>query len=956
MLVRLDTAAVAVDADDLGSIATNVSTATTTLVSSLNACSGMAGIDPMAEEFAQGSAEEGGYDLSAGTMADTGVTLAQVVAGLEAQVLGLAAGYRAVELAGASTGDNAFASMSATSVAASCLAVSSALGDENRGTALGDIEQWIEDFLKDSAGIVIPTADTAKVGRAASAWDAFGTSLTQAQSQVSAALPVVLAADFPQRADVSASRDRIAQLLSDASADAGKLAQGCRDFVTNVDSIRDELRSMIAQLALEIAIDIGVGVALSFFTFGAGAVAGIAKAAETVVSWIVRFVEVVSRLKGLVQAAKVLMALARRGTMEVIKGTISGTVANAGSSLAFGNFSWSNLGGAAIASGIGGVFSAPFASVGSRIVSRTGRVAAISGVGAVTGGVGGFAGDFVASQVTGQQFNAVMSVLGGTVGGAAGGGLGNIRAAHAGDGISTSAGEIGASGTGGSGAADAGLASGGEAGTSGDAAGSSASGAGGAGSGGAAAGSGGAAAGSGAAGSTGSGGGVNTPDVPAVGGASSGGGGSSHGGGGAAAHTTVDAPSVGQGDVSGQGSGAGQGGAASGGAQSSGGAHAVTIGDGHVDVPAHLDTSAGTGAAASGGSTHVADGDTTTGTADAASGGAVHDTAAPASSDVDAPANSRDAEAAATGTGDEVEASTTVHDGSVTTTHDGSAAPTSHDDAATVMSDGGSHIAGDVSHPDVSATNAHVEMDGQSDYTSSIDGLDSDGSSPHVPEHTNLSAPLPHQGADAPQLPPRELAAINDEFRLANGEVDPSRIGDWAQKMSDAYPALTPEQVRGIYDYTTDPGYEAMNPYLRDLLSNPPADVAGLETRITNTTEGLANLPAAPSLGAPYTRGVGITPDFLDQFTVGERWSDPAFMSASNDASVADRFATNAVDRGETAGVITIDAQTPVEVSPFSRYQHESEFLFQRGTEFEVVSKVLDEDQIWRVHLREVVR
>jgi len=56
--------------------------------------------------------------------------------------------------------------------------------------------------------------------------------------------------------------------------------------------------------------------------------------------------------------------------------------------------------------------------------------------------------------------------------------------------------------------------------------------------------------------------------------------------------------------------------------------------------------------------------------------------------------------------------------------------------------------------------------------------------------------------------------------------------------------------------------------------------------------------------------------NFLDTFKVGEKWQD--------------------------------------DVMPISRYQYESEILFQRGTEFEVVSKFQDADGVWRIHLREL--
>ncbi len=61
-----------------------------------------------------------------------------------------------------------------------------------------------------------------------------------------------------------------------------------------------------------------------------------------------------------------------------------------------------------------------------------------------------------------------------------------------------------------------------------------------------------------------------------------------------------------------------------------------------------------------------------------------------------------------------------------------------------------------------------------------------------------------------------------------------------------------------------------------------------------------------------------------------------------------------AIEKRETPGVITIDGLTGSDVMPVSRCQYESEILFQRGTDFEVVSKFQDADGVWRIHLREL--
>lgn len=220
---------------------------------------------------------------------------------------------------------------------------------------------------------------------------------------------------------------------------------------------------------------------------------------------------------------------------------------------------------------------------------------------------------------------------------------------------------------------------------------------------------------------------------------------------------------------------------------------------------------------------------------------------------------------------------------------------------------------------------------------------------PHVPPHTNLHAPPPHAGPDAPRLP--DLSAIDSEFRMPDGAVDPLRLDEWARKVSEAYPRLTPSEIKGIYDYTTEPGVHAMNPYLRDPSHPSPFDVGSVETRIENATSGLSKLPAEP--GRTY-RGVTLDQNFLDTFQIGRKWHDDTFMSSSKTPRVAEDFSQQALEPGEAPGVITIDGLTGSDVMPISRYQHESEILFQRGTEFDVVSKFQDVEGIWRIHLREI--
>ena len=437
MDVDIDTAVVASEANQLAEIATSIERATTTAASGLSGLAGMAGIDPMAEDWANGTVDSGGYDAIAQGAIDGGTTLAQAIAGFEGHVLAVAAGYRAMEVAGAEPGTpNPYTSMTPTTIAGQCWSLGTALGDEQRGTALGDVRQWVEDTLRDTAGIVFPTADTDKVSRAQGIWDQYASDLNDAAAALSASLPATLAFEFPQRASVIAAQTRLARLISDAATDATSIAEYCGSYATNVSDIRSELESMMGQLLTEIAIDLAITGVLAVLTAGIGAIAGSAKAAATIVKWAVRINNVILRLRALVTSSKAAVRIGSRIGIEALRSTVSGTMANAGASLMYGDFSWSGLGTAAITSGVGGGFAGPFSHIGTQSASRVTRISTQAGVGGITGAGGGVAGEWVASEITGSDFNLIMAAVTGGIGGTAGGGIGGIGGPSSGGGTS----------------------------------------------------------------------------------------------------------------------------------------------------------------------------------------------------------------------------------------------------------------------------------------------------------------------------------------------------------------------------------------------------------------------------------------------------------------------------------------------------------------------------------------
>ncbi|MEX3644264.1 ADP-ribosyltransferase [Mycolicibacterium porcinum] len=281
---------------------------------------------------------------------------------------------------------------------------------------------------------------------------------------------------------------------------------------------------------------------------------------------------------------------------------------------------------------------------------------------------------------------------------------------------------------------------------------------------------------------------------------------------------------------------------------------------------------------------------------------------------------------------------------------------------------------------DTSTTHGHPS--GTSDHDAphngeaphSGDGQNGNGPNdkPNNPPHTGLHDPPLNQGIPGENLP--DLDELNKEYRLPSGEVDPDRLGEWAEKVADEYPSLSKNGVEGLYDYTTE-NYDGMNPYLRDTDPLTPAQQQVLdaesidrmtdaqrvawEEKITSTDEGLSGLPpyrADPDDPFSTTwRGMRASDSLLDQFVEGSIFSDPAYLSSSTDAHVAEIFARGAAE-DQTPTLLKIEGYDGVEVRQVSRYVHESEILFPRGAEFEVISKQLGEDGIWRVVLKQVLR
>jgi len=192
-----------------------------------------------------------------------------------------------------------------------------------------------------------------------------------------------------------------------------------------------------------------------------------------------------------------------------------------------------------------------------------------------------------------------------------------------------------------------------------------------------------------------------------------------------------------------------------------------------------------------------------------------------------------------------------------------------------------------------------------------------------APKVRTPDAPAVH----APDLPTTNaLPDISDIPHPKNG----GDLDEWANAVAARHPDLTPDEVKGIYRYTTQAGYKEMNGFLRDPSSFSPSDAARIQKDVDDAVAGLGKLPTAP---IDTMRGTNLPDSVLAGYQPGQRVSDPAFWSTTTTQKVAEDF------RGSGNAFINIRGQTGVDVQALSHYGNEAEILMRPGTDFVVKTR-----------------
>lgn len=158
--------------------------------------------------------------------------------------------------------------------------------------------------------------------------------------------------------------------------------------------------------------------------------------------------------------------------------------------------------------------------------------------------------------------------------------------------------------------------------------------------------------------------------------------------------------------------------------------------------------------------------------------------------------------------------------------------------------------------------------------------------------------------------------------------------------------ALSEDELKAI-DFYTGPGYDALNAHLRGVaadVASGTATRAELEEYSRLVSQGLDRLPG---FEGETLRGTNLPQSVLDGIDSTGTFKDPAFMSSSTSEDVAQGF------RGNGNAMLHIDGTSGHDIASLSQYKNEAEVLFDKGTPFDVVSKVWNPKGYWDIYLKE---
>jgi hypothetical protein len=156
--------------------------------------------------------------------------------------------------------------------------------------------------LMQQVGVPVPDGDTDKVSTAADAWDRLATVY---QTKTIAEGLDVDARTFrdthsPEVDYIVRDVEQLRDAMNAVTDGCAELSQSCKDYTSALDDLRTQLENILEELAIELAVTAAIGIAASFVSFGAGAVAATAKAAQS----ITKFARIISEAVGVWKISK----------------------------------------------------------------------------------------------------------------------------------------------------------------------------------------------------------------------------------------------------------------------------------------------------------------------------------------------------------------------------------------------------------------------------------------------------------------------------------------------------------------------------------------------------------------------------------------------------------------------------------------------------------------------------
>lgn len=196
---------------------------------------------------------------------------------------------------------------------------------------------------------------------------------------------------------------------------------------------------------------------------------------------------------------------------------------------------------------------------------------------------------------------------------------------------------------------------------------------------------------------------------------------------------------------------------------------------------------------------------------------------------------------------------------------------------------------------------------------------------------------MPRVSAEPITAPASPRMSLSEAVGKQRAEKWITRGRELADNRDPALSALlSDEQVGALYGYTTDPGYQMVNPALRGMKPMTKE----MEAFTQHINDGLDQLPAFS--GETY-RGMNSLPShILDGYTPGKTVIDPAFVSTD-------------VNQGFSGPIqMRIEGFSGRKIDFLSEFNAtETEVLFKPNTSFEVISRS-DELGITNIELREI--